>query len=111
LEQKRKSPEDFFKRVRENGSEKYKDIFNRDEVKKKLCARMIKELGPILTTWQTDKQVCGIEGCGFSILYSDIRKKYYASHGCVPVHPSIPSLTNGDTPLANKVPLPGGLRR
>jgi len=41
---------------------------------------MIKELGPILTTWQTNKQVCGTEGCGFSILNSDIRKKYYASH-------------------------------
>jgi hypothetical protein len=41
---------------------------------------MIMELGPVLTTWQTNKQVCGTEGCGFSILYSGIRKKYYASH-------------------------------
>jgi hypothetical protein len=34
--QKRKSPKDLFKRARENGSEKNKDIFSREEVKKKL---------------------------------------------------------------------------
>jgi hypothetical protein len=38
------------------------------------AARMIKDLGEILRTWQTDTSL-------FSILFSDIGKKFYAQHG------------------------------
>ena len=48
------------------------------------ASRMLKELGPALNTWQTDKKIEGREDCLFSILYSDIGKKYYAKHGWLP---------------------------
>jgi hypothetical protein len=44
------------------------------------AGRMLKELGVMLKQWQTDKSQ-GEKHCPFSILYSDIGKKYYASHG------------------------------
>lgn len=48
------------------------------------ASRMLNELGPALNNWQTDKKVAGREECAFSILYSDIGKKYYAKHGWLP---------------------------
>ena len=44
------------------------------------ASRMMRELGPILNTWQTNEK----KSCAFSILYSDIGKKYYAGHGWHP---------------------------
>jgi GNAT superfamily N-acetyltransferase len=44
------------------------------------ASRMLQEVGEKLKTWQTGE---GRE-CLFSILYSDIGKKYYASHGWAP---------------------------
>ena len=48
------------------------------------AGRMLRELGPILNKWQTDRKIHGREECVFSILYSDIGKKYYAKHGWLP---------------------------
>lgn len=45
------------------------------------AGRMLRELGPILKTWQVDPKVPGHESCPFSILYSDIGSKYYAKLG------------------------------
>jgi GNAT superfamily N-acetyltransferase len=58
------------------------------------ASRMLRELGPTLKDWQTNKGVEGREECAFSILYSDIGKKYYAKHGWLPFpskHISFPS--------------------
>ena len=72
------------------------------------ASRMLRELGPALNNWQTDRKVEGREECAFSILYSDIGKKYYAKHGWLPfpsTHISFPPLapaaTNGVNGLAN----------
>jgi len=46
--------------------------------------RMLRELGPTLNTWQVDEKIPGREECVFSILYSDIGKKYYAKFGWLP---------------------------
>lgn len=43
--------------------------------------RMLKELGPTLKDWQTDN---GGKECPFSILYSDIGKKFYTRYGWQP---------------------------
>lgn len=48
---------------------------------------MLKLLGPMLRDWQTEQGVPGRESCPFSILYSDIGKKFYAKHGWHP-HPA-----------------------
>jgi hypothetical protein len=48
------------------------------------AGQMLREVGPALNNWQTDKKVEGREECTFSILYSDIGKKYYAKHGWLP---------------------------
>ncbi|KAL5330322.1 hypothetical protein ACEPPN_003849 [Leptodophora sp. 'Broadleaf-Isolate-01'] len=45
------------------------------------ASRMLKELAPILKTWQVDPNIPGHESCPFSILYSDIGTKYYAKFG------------------------------
>jgi hypothetical protein len=45
------------------------------------ATRMLKELAPILKTWQTED---GKRHAPFSILYSDIGKKYYAKFGWLP---------------------------
>lgn len=47
---------------------------------RKYASRMLQELGKKLKEWQADKSL-GEKKCPFSILYSDIGKKYYASHG------------------------------
>jgi hypothetical protein len=67
------------------------------------ASRMLRDLGPTLNTWQVDSKVPGRENCVFSILYSDIGKKYYAKHGWLPfpsthiLFPPSPALatTNG----------------
>ncbi|CZR64577.1 uncharacterized protein PAC_14475 [Phialocephala subalpina] len=51
------------------------------------AARMLRELGRILKSWQIDSSVSGREAVPFSILYSDIGPKYYAKFGWE-VHPS-----------------------
>ncbi|KUJ06843.1 uncharacterized protein LY89DRAFT_692196 [Mollisia scopiformis] len=51
------------------------------------ATRMLRELAPILKTWQTDPNIPGRETCPFSILYSDIGTKYYSKFGWE-VHPS-----------------------
>jgi hypothetical protein len=43
------------------------------------AGRMMKDLGPILKGWQAESKPCA-----FSILYSDIGKKFYAGHGWKP---------------------------
>jgi GNAT superfamily N-acetyltransferase len=48
------------------------------------AARMLRELGPILKTWQVDESIPGRGVCPFSILYSDIGKKYYTKFGWEP---------------------------
>ncbi|KAK7511499.1 uncharacterized protein IWZ02DRAFT_440349 [Phyllosticta citriasiana] len=53
------------------------------------AGRMMEELGKKLPTWQTSEK----RECLFSILYSDIGKKFYASHGWKPFpssHISLP---------------------
>lgn len=58
---------------------------------------MLRELGPILANWQTSEK----RSCAFSILYSDIGKKYYASHGWVPFpskHIAFPPVKESATP-------------
>lgn len=61
------------------------------------AARMLRELGPMLKSWQIDPTVPGRETVPFSILYSDIGPKYYAKFGWE-VHPSshiaLPSSTS-----------------
>jgi len=47
---------------------------------KKYASRMIKEVGNKLRDWQADKSL-GEKTCPFSFLFSDIGKKFYASHG------------------------------
>ncbi|KAG0652843.1 Lysine acetyltransferase [Hyphodiscus hymeniophilus] len=64
------------------------------------AGRMLRELGPVLNKWQTDEKVDGRKECAFSILYSDIGKKYYAKFGWMPfpsTHISFPPspATNG----------------
>jgi hypothetical protein len=50
---KRKSPEDFFKKARENGSEKNKDaIVTGEEVKKKLEDHTLKRYRRMLAMWK-----------------------------------------------------------
>ncbi|PMD35768.1 hypothetical protein L207DRAFT_515531 [Hyaloscypha variabilis F] len=48
------------------------------------ASRMLRELGPLLKDWQVDPKTPGMHTCPFSILYSDIGKKYYAKFGWVP---------------------------
>jgi GNAT superfamily N-acetyltransferase len=48
------------------------------------ASRMLNELGPVLNKWDVDNKIPGREECLFSILYSDIGKKYYAKHGWLP---------------------------
>jgi GNAT superfamily N-acetyltransferase len=48
------------------------------------ASRMLTELGRVLKTWQTDPSKPGMERCSFSILYSDIGKKYYSKFGWGP---------------------------
>ncbi|KAH0565420.1 hypothetical protein GP486_001196 [Trichoglossum hirsutum] len=52
--------------------------------------RMMRELGKILKDWQVEQ---GSEKCLFTVLYSDIGKKFYASHGWHPFASSHISLS------------------
>ncbi len=45
------------------------------------ASRMLKELGPILKDWQVTEKT---GSCDFSVLYSDIGKKYYTKFGWAP---------------------------
>ncbi|CZS96298.1 uncharacterized protein RAG0_05680 [Rhynchosporium agropyri] len=45
------------------------------------ASRMLKELAPVLKTWQVDPNTPERQSCPFSILYSDIGTKYYAKFG------------------------------
>lgn len=45
------------------------------------AGRMMQEVGKKLRTWQVDPMMPGHEEIGFSILYSDIGKSFYSSHG------------------------------
>jgi hypothetical protein len=61
------------------------------------ASRMLRELGPLLKEWQVDQNIPGMQTCPFSILYSDIGKKYYAKFGWVPfpsTHIAFPSAAN-----------------
>ncbi|KAF2723916.1 hypothetical protein K431DRAFT_10123 [Polychaeton citri CBS 116435] len=62
------------------------------------AGRMMRELGPILRRWQTD----GANEAKFSVLYSDIGKKFYAARGWYPfpsTHLAVPTsaLANATT--------------
>jgi GNAT superfamily N-acetyltransferase len=68
------------------------------------ASRMLRELGPTLENWQVDQNIPGMQNCPFSILYSDIGKKYYAKFGWVPfpsTHIAFPPATN-TKPFATK---------
>jgi len=59
----------------------------------------MREVGEKLRTWQIDAKLPGHENVGFSILYSDIGKSFYASHGWHPfpsTHISFPSTSASD---------------
>jgi len=64
------------------------------------ASRMLRELGPVLKDWQIDPSIPGKQSCPFSILYSDIGKKYYAKFGWVP----FPSTHIAFPPAANTKP-------
>ncbi|RFU32067.1 hypothetical protein B7463_g4244, partial [Scytalidium lignicola] len=48
------------------------------------ASRMLRELGETLRIWQLDASIKGREECAFSVLWSDIGKKFYAGHGWHP---------------------------
>ncbi|KAE9371603.1 hypothetical protein N431DRAFT_426250 [Stipitochalara longipes BDJ] len=48
------------------------------------ASRMLRDLGPVLKNWQVDQSKPAGQTCPFSILYSDIGKKYYAKFGWAP---------------------------
>ena len=48
---KRKSPEEFFQKSRENGSETSRDIVTGEEVKKKLQPNTLKRYHRMLAMW------------------------------------------------------------
>ncbi|EON61289.1 hypothetical protein W97_00502 [Coniosporium apollinis CBS 100218] len=58
------------------------------------AARMMKELGNKLQTWQAE----GVE-CLFSVLYSDIGKQFYAAHGWEPFDSSHISVHAAEKPV------------
>lgn len=60
------------------------------------ASRLLRELGPMLKDWQVDQNA----SCPFSILYSDIGKKYYAKFGWVP----FPSTHIAFPPAASTTP-------
>jgi GNAT superfamily N-acetyltransferase len=60
------------------------------------ASRMLRELGPVLKSWQVDQNI----SCPFSVLYSDIGKKYYTKLGWVP----FPSTHIAFPPAANTKP-------
>ncbi|QDS74177.1 hypothetical protein FKW77_001902 [Venturia effusa] len=67
--------------------------------KRGYAQRMMKLLGEKLRTWQTSSD----QRCAFSILYSDIGKKFYADHGWEPfdsAHISL-SVAGGSNVLTN----------
>jgi hypothetical protein len=61
---------------------------------------MLRELGPALKEWQVEQSISGQHTCPFSILYSDIGKKYYAKLGWTP----FPSTHITFPPSANPKP-------
>lgn len=69
-------------------------------------SRMMKEMGEILKTWQVDSKIPGQQTCPFSILYSDIGKKYYSKFGWASYpssHIAFPPTSN--TPTSPTTPL------
>jgi len=60
---------------------------------KRYASRMMQELGKILQTWQTTQT----RPCLFSVLWSDIGKKFYAGHGWHPFPSSHISILPADT--------------
>lgn len=79
--------------VKHKGSGKVKEIIthgigsvfcNPQYRGKGYASRMLTELAPTLRTWQTDPSIKGREECAFSVLWSDIGKRFYAGHGWHP---------------------------
>jgi GNAT superfamily N-acetyltransferase len=68
------------------------------------ASRMLRELGVKLNHWQTDKCMPGMENCNFSILYSDIGKKYYAHHGWHPFPSSHIAFPPAPVPTTMSIP-------
>jgi GNAT superfamily N-acetyltransferase len=64
------------------------------------ASRMLRDLGPTLKEWQVDQSTPGQQTCPFSILYSDIGKKYYTKFGWTP----FPSTHIAFPPVANSKP-------
>lgn len=63
-------------------------------------------LGPILKDWQT---VTGKVDCRFSILYSDIGKKFYTNYGWLPfpsTHIAFPPITTSSPETAKRLEYP-----
>ncbi|KAL2070225.1 hypothetical protein VTL71DRAFT_13251 [Oculimacula yallundae] len=65
------------------------------------ATRLLKDLAPVLKTWQIDPNTPGHQSCPFSILYSDIGTKYYAKFGWA-TYPS----THFAFPPASSTPRP-----
>jgi len=68
------------------------------------AGRMLRDLAPLLKTWQVDSSIPGREMCPFSILYSDIGKKYYSKFGWAPfpsTHVAFPPTAKTSTSKAN----------
>lgn len=66
----------------------------------------MREVGKNLRTWQTNAKIPGHEKVGFSILYSDIGKSFYANHGWHPfpsTHISF-AVTSASTPVKRGIP-------
>ncbi|KAH0541286.1 hypothetical protein FGG08_004210 [Glutinoglossum americanum] len=71
--------------------------------------RMMQELSGILRVWGTEKAIKGSKNCLFTVLYSDIGKKFYASHGWHPFassHISLPPIPKDYVGKAFTLPPP-----
>lgn len=67
------------------------------------ASRMLKELGPILETWQVTEKS---GRCSFSVLYSDIGKKYYTKFGWAPfpsTHIELAPVAKAHSPIVTKL--------
>ncbi|KAI9821854.1 MAG: hypothetical protein M1827_002436 [Pycnora praestabilis] len=67
------------------------------------ASRMMKELGKNLQVWQTEGKKCL-----FTVLYSDIGKRFYASHGWHPFpssHITLPTVSAEEDALRRSQPL------
>ncbi|KAI9842190.1 MAG: hypothetical protein M1837_007403 [Sclerophora amabilis] len=70
------------------------------------AGRMMKELGNALRTWQIEENTEGRQRCLFSVLYSDIGKKFYASYGWHPFPSSHIALPVPDGQTTPNPPVP-----